>query len=163
YVCDWVNDEQPYQMTVPAGDLYALPITYPLDDVNALCDRRIEVRRWGTSVTEAFDRLREDGATNGRLLVLNLHPWLTGQAVRNPLHVAEETATFDVLSNGRLDLGLGTGSPIEVEAFGVPREESRARLRELYEMVQGLWTQTVYSHKGRYFQADGISLSPRPL
>ncbi len=82
YVCDWVNDEQPYRMTVPAGDLYALPITYPLDDVDALSDRRIEVRRWGTAVTEAFDRLREDGAKNGRVLVLNLHPWLTGQAFR---------------------------------------------------------------------------------
>ena len=83
--------------------------------------------------------------------------------VRHPLHVAEETATFDVLSNGRLDLGLGTGSPAEVEAFGIAREDSRARLRELFEMLQGLWTQPVYSHKGRYFQADGISLSPRPL
>jgi alkanesulfonate monooxygenase SsuD/methylene tetrahydromethanopterin reductase-like flavin-dependent oxidoreductase (luciferase family) len=83
--------------------------------------------------------------------------------VRHPLHVAEETATFDVLSNGRLDLGLGTGSPAEVEAFGIAREESRARLRELFEMLQGLWTRPVYSHQGRYFQADGISLSPRPL
>jgi alkanesulfonate monooxygenase SsuD/methylene tetrahydromethanopterin reductase-like flavin-dependent oxidoreductase (luciferase family) len=83
--------------------------------------------------------------------------------VRHPLHVAEETATFDVLSNGRLDLGLGTGSPSEVEAFGVAPEERRERLREMYEMVRGLWTQPVYSHKGRYFQVDGISLSPRPL
>jgi alkanesulfonate monooxygenase SsuD/methylene tetrahydromethanopterin reductase-like flavin-dependent oxidoreductase (luciferase family) len=83
--------------------------------------------------------------------------------IRHPLHVAEESATFDVLSNGRLDLGIGTGSPIEVEAFGVAREESRARLREMCEMVRGLWTEPVYTHKGEFFEADAISLSPRPL
>jgi hypothetical protein len=82
YVCDWVNDEQPYPMTVPSGELYALPITYPLDDVNALWDRRIEVQRWSAIVRESHDQLRSDGQHNGRLLVLNLHPWLTGQAFR---------------------------------------------------------------------------------
>jgi alkanesulfonate monooxygenase SsuD/methylene tetrahydromethanopterin reductase-like flavin-dependent oxidoreductase (luciferase family) len=83
--------------------------------------------------------------------------------VRHPLHVAEETATFDVLSNGRLDLGIGTGSGIEVEAFGIPGVESRERMRELFEMVRGLWTEPVYSHSGKFFAADQISLSPRPL
>jgi peptidoglycan/xylan/chitin deacetylase (PgdA/CDA1 family) len=107
YVCDWVNDEQPYQMTVPAGALYALPITYPLDDVNALSDRRIEVRRWSTAVTEAFDRLREDGATNGRILVLNLHPWLTGQAFR--IHHVDEMLAHIVASGA---VWPATGSQI---------------------------------------------------
>src|SRR5262249_37245385 len=34
YVCDWVNDEQPYALNVPRGELYALPIALPVDDVN---------------------------------------------------------------------------------------------------------------------------------
>jgi alkanesulfonate monooxygenase SsuD/methylene tetrahydromethanopterin reductase-like flavin-dependent oxidoreductase (luciferase family) len=83
--------------------------------------------------------------------------------VQHPLHLAEETATFDVLSNGRLDFGIGTGSAIEVDAFGVPRTESRERTREVLEIVRGLWTQPVYSHAGRFFNADAISLSPRPV
>ncbi len=82
YLCDWVNDEQPYVLKVPKGKLYALPVTYPLDDVEALWDRRLEVGRWGRMIVEAFTQLRKDGARNGRLLVLNLHPWMTGQAFR---------------------------------------------------------------------------------
>src|ERR1700738_2773001 len=58
--------------------------------------------------------------------------------VRAPRHLAEETATFDVLSNGRLDLGIGTGNVSEVETFGIPRDESRERMREVFEMVKGL-------------------------
>jgi len=56
YVCDWVNDEQPYPLKVPPGEglrpaptpsrqLYALPITLPLDDGKALWDRRIAIDR----------------------------------------------------------------------------------------------------------------------
>ena len=82
YVCDWVNDEQPYRMHVPEGELYALPVTFPLDDVEAMWDRRVEVGRWSRMITETYDRLRQEGERNGRLLVLNLHPWLTGQAFR---------------------------------------------------------------------------------
>ena len=82
YICDWVNDEQPYRMHAPEGELYALPVTFPLDDVEAMWDRRIEVGRWARMMTESYDRLRQEGERNGRLLVLNLHPWLTGQAFR---------------------------------------------------------------------------------
>jgi peptidoglycan/xylan/chitin deacetylase (PgdA/CDA1 family) len=107
YVCDWANDEQPYRMTVPNGELFSLPITYPLDDVDALWDRRIEGGRWATTVTEAFDRLRQDGAGNGRILVLNLHPWLTGQAFR--IHHVDDMLTH-ILASG--EVWAGTGSQI---------------------------------------------------
>ena len=82
YVCDWVNDEQPYRLNVPEGDLHALPVTLPLDDVNALWDRRMDVFRYGETIVESFETLCRDGETNGRLLVLNLHPFLIGQPFR---------------------------------------------------------------------------------
>jgi peptidoglycan/xylan/chitin deacetylase (PgdA/CDA1 family) len=82
YVCDWVNDEQPYTFKVPQGELYALPIMLPLDDVNALWDRRIDIDRYREMIKETFDTLYDEGATNGRLLVLHLHPWLIGQPFR---------------------------------------------------------------------------------
>ncbi len=82
YVCDWVNDEQPYRLSVPEGELYALPVTLPLDDVNALWDRRMDIDRYGQAIVEAFETLYRDGETNGRLLVLNLHPFLIGQPFR---------------------------------------------------------------------------------
>jgi allantoinase len=82
YVCDWVNDEQPYPMKVSTGELHALPITLPLDDVNALWDRRIDLDQYGRMIGETFETLYREGAPTGRLLVLHLHPWLIGQPFR---------------------------------------------------------------------------------
>ncbi len=82
YVCDWANDEQPYPLKVPQGKLYALPVTLPLDDINALWDRRIDIDRYGEMIQETFGTLYREGANNGRLLVLNLHPFLIGQPFR---------------------------------------------------------------------------------
>ena len=74
YVCDWVNDEQPYPLKVPEGKLYALPFELPLDDIYALWDRHIDIDRYGEMIKETFDTLYREGANNGRLLVMNLHP-----------------------------------------------------------------------------------------
>jgi allantoinase len=82
YVCDWVNDEQPYPLKVHDGELYALPIALPVDDVNALWHRRIDIDRYKEMIKETFETLYPEGATNGRLLVLHLHPWLIGQPFR---------------------------------------------------------------------------------
>jgi alkanesulfonate monooxygenase SsuD/methylene tetrahydromethanopterin reductase-like flavin-dependent oxidoreductase (luciferase family) len=82
---------------------------------------------------------------------------------RHPLALAEEAATVDVLSGGRLDLGVGTGNIMEIEAFGVPRDEARSRTREVVEIVRGLFDQPVYSHVGKYFRAEELTLSPRPV
>ena len=82
YVCDWTNDEQPYSMNTPDGDLYTLPIMLELDDVHALWERRVAVDRYAELVKESFNALYRDGADSGRLLVLNLHPWLIGQPFR---------------------------------------------------------------------------------
>lgn len=82
YVCDWTNDEQPYRMTTAQGELIALPIMLELDDVNALWDRRVPVDRYERLLVESFHMLYRDGAHNGRLLVLHLHPWLVGQPFR---------------------------------------------------------------------------------
>lgn len=82
YVCDWVNDEQPYAMHTPQGELFALPLMLELDDTHALWERRVSVQRYGQLLQDSFDRLYRDGAQNGRLLVIHLHPWLMGQPFR---------------------------------------------------------------------------------
>ena len=82
YLCDWTNDEQPYPLKTPEGELLALPIMLPLDDVDALWDRRITIGKYAEMLKEGFDTMYQDGADNGRLLVLNLHPWLIGQPFR---------------------------------------------------------------------------------
>ena len=82
YVCDWVNDDQPYVMKHGQGSLYALPITLPLDDVASLWERRISMSRYVRMVKETFDALYDEGVSNGTMIVLNLRPWLSGQPFR---------------------------------------------------------------------------------
>ena len=82
YVCDWPNDEQPYAMTVPEGELTALPLFLELDDEYALSHRHLTSERWSRMIVEAAERLHADGETTGRLLALSVRPWLTGQPFR---------------------------------------------------------------------------------
>jgi peptidoglycan/xylan/chitin deacetylase (PgdA/CDA1 family) len=81
YVCDWVNDEQPYRMNA-AQPFYALPAMLELDDAFALRDRRFRVDEYAVHLAEAFDTVHRDGAASGRTLVITLHPWLMGQPFR---------------------------------------------------------------------------------
>jgi hypothetical protein len=81
-VCDWPNDEQPYRMKVPRGQMVSLPVAVELDDVVTHTLRFIPIQRYATMIMDAFDRLYADGATSGRLLVLHLHPTRIGQPFR---------------------------------------------------------------------------------
>jgi len=80
YVLDWPNDEQPLVMTTPRGSIMSIPMLIDLDDVHALVHRRLTAARWAQSVEDAIDELL--AGTAGRLLVLNLHPWLIGHPFR---------------------------------------------------------------------------------
>ena len=82
YVCDWVNDEQPFPIKTSQRELFALPIMLELDDIYALVQRQVPINRYGEALKEALDTMYRDGEVNGRLLVLNLHPWLIGQPFR---------------------------------------------------------------------------------
>ena len=82
YVCDWANDEQPYPMRTPAGELFALPLVLDLDDEFALRDRRFPVDGYVRTIKQAFDRIYRDSAATGRLFVLTIHPYLMGQPFR---------------------------------------------------------------------------------
>ena len=82
YVCDWVNDEQPFAMKVPQGKLTALPTIYELQDEFALFGRTVPIHRYGELIKESFDTLYDDGAKNGRLLGINLNSWISGQPFR---------------------------------------------------------------------------------
>lgn len=81
-VCDWPSDEQPFEMTVPAGRMTCLPVSVHLDDIFAMRLRGIDPAVWADSVCRAFDRLCVDGRRQGRTLVLGLHPWFVGQPHR---------------------------------------------------------------------------------
>ena len=82
YVCDWANDEQPYPMTTGGNPFFALPLMYELDDVVSISHKLMTVFDYERMLIESFDVLKEDGASTGRLMAVNLHPWLVGQPFR---------------------------------------------------------------------------------
>jgi natural product biosynthesis luciferase-like monooxygenase protein len=81
----------------------------------------------------------------------------------NPLRIAEDYATLDCLSNGRLEFGIGHGFiKYESLTFGTPLEELRERFKENLEIILKAWTEPRFSHKGRFYQYDNVELLPRP-
>jgi allantoinase len=82
YVLDWPNDEQPIRMATEYGPITSIPMLIDFDDVYALFQRKITAARWQRAVEEGLAQIINDSAESGRLLVLNLHPWLTGHPFR---------------------------------------------------------------------------------
>jgi probable F420-dependent oxidoreductase len=82
----------------------------------------------------------------------------------HPLAVAEEAAMVDVISGGRLVLGVGAGyAPEEFAAFGVPIKERGSRMDEAVPLLQRLWTEDKVTHAGRHYQLTGATVAPRPV
>ncbi|MFN8533397.1 MAG: LLM class flavin-dependent oxidoreductase [Dehalococcoidia bacterium] len=82
----------------------------------------------------------------------------------NPIRVAERAAMLDVLSGGRLELGIGRGSGArEHAAFGLPIGGNRAQYHEALEILQLAWTGEPFSFEGDYFQIPELAVVPKPL
>ena len=81
-----------------------------------------------------------------------------------PARLAEETATLDVLSGGRLDVGFGRGAVgSEYNVANVPGEESQSRFQESITMIEGLWTTRNYSFEGQHYKVTNANLVPPPV
>jgi allantoinase len=83
YVCDWSNDEQPYRMKVPQGELFSLGVDLDLDDDVLHYTGRKLIGEYCQIIQDTFDGLYRDGAKTGRVMVINLHPWIMGQPWRS--------------------------------------------------------------------------------
>ncbi len=81
---------------------------------------------------------------------------------RNPVLTAEEYAMIDVLSGGRLDFGVGRGTPPELVGFGV-KQDNRDLLVESLEVVEMAWREGKVSYQGRFHQIDEVSLNVQPV
>ena len=81
----------------------------------------------------------------------------------HPVMVAEEGAMVDVISGGRLILGVGAGyAPEEFAAFGYSVRQRGSRLEESAALVHRLWTEENVTHRGRHYQLDRVTVAPRP-
>lgn len=78
--------------------------------------------------------------------------------LHDPLRIAEDAATVDLLSRGRLILGLGAGwRPEEFDIFGVDQRERPSRMRETVAVLRGAWGPGTFEHKGR-----AVNVTPKP-
>jgi alkanesulfonate monooxygenase SsuD/methylene tetrahydromethanopterin reductase-like flavin-dependent oxidoreductase (luciferase family) len=83
--------------------------------------------------------------------------------LHHPLHVAEDVATLDHLSQGRFELGIGrSGSPRAYDLFGVPYAESQARFREALAIMLEAWKGLPFSYEGKYYRIEKTTVCPRP-
>jgi len=82
----------------------------------------------------------------------------------HPLRLAEQMALVDIISNGRLDVGVGRGNrPAEFAGYRVPQIESRDRFDETVEIMRLAWTQERFSFHGRFFDYGDVRVIPKPL
>jgi probable F420-dependent oxidoreductase len=82
----------------------------------------------------------------------------------HPLAVAEEAAMVDMISAGRLVLGVGAGyAPEEFAAFGVSLTERGSRMDEAVPLIQRLWSEDKVTHAGRHYHVTNAAVSPRPV
>jgi len=81
----------------------------------------------------------------------------------HPLQLAEEAATVDHISHGRLIFGVGrSGFARTYAAYGVPYAESRERFAETLEIVRRAWTEETLTFEGKYFQYHDVAVVPKP-
>ncbi|MGH7113387.1 MAG: LLM class flavin-dependent oxidoreductase [Stellaceae bacterium] len=84
--------------------------------------------------------------------------------IHHPLHVAARMATLDILSRGRVDVGLGrTGYPYQLTPYGSDLRDTRGMWEEFAEVLPRIWTQEVVSYHGTYFQIPPREVLPKPV
>ena len=82
----------------------------------------------------------------------------------HPVRMAEEVATIDNISLGRLDLGIGrSGLPWSYSGYDIPYSESRARFSEFFDVMRLAWTEEQFSYEGHYYNFKDVCLVPKPF
>ena len=103
-------------------------------------------------------------AIAGRTRRLRLGTGVLLLPLYHPLAVAEEAAMVDVISGGRLILGVGAGyAPEEFSAFGVSITERGSRMDEAVPLIHRLWSEENVTHAGRHYRVTNATVGPRPV
>lgn len=84
--------------------------------------------------------------------------------LHNPIDLAESYAMVDVISNGRLDFGVGKGSEShEYHKAGVDQKEAGDRMYESVEVIRQAWSNKPVNFKGKYYSVDNVNVLPKPV
>jgi probable F420-dependent oxidoreductase len=114
---------------------------------------------------DVLDPLAAMGAAVGRSKRLKYGTSVLVLPGRNPVLLAKELASLDVLSDGRIIPVFGLGSPLpsEHEYFGVARSERAARTDEAVRLMVRLWTEDDVTFAGRFHSVSNLTLLPKPV
>jgi alkanesulfonate monooxygenase SsuD/methylene tetrahydromethanopterin reductase-like flavin-dependent oxidoreductase (luciferase family) len=84
--------------------------------------------------------------------------------LNDPIRLAEDAATVDILSDGRLEFGVGRGTnPLHYGGFNIPMAESRDRFTEALEFIVRAWTCERVTYEGKYYRARDLAVHPKPI
>ena len=84
--------------------------------------------------------------------------------IHHPLHVAARMATLDILSKGRVDVGLGrTGYPYQLTPYGSDLQDTRGMWQEFADVLPRIWTQEEISYDGHYYHIPRREVLPKPV
>jgi len=84
--------------------------------------------------------------------------------IHHPLHVAQRMATLDILSRGRVDVGIGrTGYPYQLTPYGVDLKDTRGMWQEFADLLPRLWTEEEISYDGTYYKIPRREVLPKPV
>jgi alkanesulfonate monooxygenase SsuD/methylene tetrahydromethanopterin reductase-like flavin-dependent oxidoreductase (luciferase family) len=82
----------------------------------------------------------------------------------HPIRLAEEVAILDILSNGRVELGIGIGTAFqEYLWFGVAPKERVSTVRETLDILRLAWSGKEFSYHGKHFQVGPVTVTPKPI
>ena len=82
----------------------------------------------------------------------------------DPIRSAEDAATVDILSDGRLVFGVGRGTnPLHYGGFNIPMAESRDRFSEALDVITQAWTAERVNYEGKYYRVKDVAVYPKPL
>ena len=134
-------------------------------EVAALADHFVDWTNPGADWFEAWTVLAAMAEATSRIRLSTI---VTQIPLRNPAVLARQVLTLDHVSNGRIDLGLGTGLTIDPSyaMTGLPNWEAAERVErfaEYVELVGLLLSQEETTYTGRYYQVDGARMNPRPV
>ena len=167
---------------LPQGWRHDLPTGGPEHYFETMVGVALRAERAGFGAVWVYDHLRSSdpgppGPILDPLIALAVVAWATTQVrvgtmcLALPRHhlgpLAHQLANLDVLSGGRLEVGLGAGSDArELRAFGLPTPALRERILaagEAAELLRACWTGDPTHFEGRYTVVDGAAVTPRPL
>ena len=134
-------------------------------EVAGLADHFVD---WTKPVNPWFESWTALTGLAGATSTIRLASWVTQVSLRNPAILARQALTLDHVSNGRLEIGLGTGiaNDPSYDMIGVPNlaaAERVARLAEYVEIVDRLLRDERTTFAGRYYRIDGAVMNPRPV